>query len=163
MTGLKIQEPQSDLPSANPTRSYWHREPRLQGHRSTAELPATADVVVIGAGITGAFASRELCEKGRGVVLVEAREVAWGATGRVSIPFLPFPISSRIRFPLTATSPKCRLPLFPFATHTYSPRYREGFMLKLARMAATANQASSPTCHTSPPSSSATTTSSRGS
>lgn len=43
-------------------------------------------MVVIGSGITGAFAARELVLKGGGldVVMIEAREACWGATGRVS-------------------------------------------------------------------------------
>ncbi|PKS05831.1 hypothetical protein jhhlp_007660 [Lomentospora prolificans] len=85
MTGFALQDGQADLPSPNPTSSYWHRSPSstLLGHRTTAELPEKVDVVVIGSGITGAFAARELVEeKGRGVLLLEAREVAWGATGR---------------------------------------------------------------------------------
>ena len=88
MTGFALQDGQADLPSPNPTSSYWHRSPSstLLGHRTTAELPEKVDVVVIGSGITGAFAARELVEeKGRGVLLLEAREVAWGATGRVSL------------------------------------------------------------------------------
>lgn len=89
MTGLDLQEAQSDLPSSNPTSSYWHREPQLQGHRTTPDLPPEAEVVIVGAGITGALASRFLCEAGREVVLVEAREVAWGATGRVSLILYP--------------------------------------------------------------------------
>lgn len=88
MTGVDLTENQSDLPSPNPTASYWHREPRLQGHRTTPDLPPEVDTVVVGAGITGALASRFLCEAGREVVLLEAREVAWGATGRVSLPIL---------------------------------------------------------------------------
>lgn len=57
------------------------------GHRTTAELPKTADVVVVGSGITGSFAARELVLRGGDgldVVVVEAREACWGATGRVS-------------------------------------------------------------------------------
>jgi glycine/D-amino acid oxidase-like deaminating enzyme len=55
------------------------------GHRSTKELPSHADVVIIGAGITGVNAARFLVESGKvqDIVLVEAREVCWGATGRV--------------------------------------------------------------------------------
>ncbi|KAK7454165.1 hypothetical protein CaCOL14_005707 [Colletotrichum acutatum] len=93
MTGETLQPGQADLPSAKSTASYWHREPSktLLGHRTTRDLPPTADVVVIGSGITGAFAAKELLERagaGAGgkekkrVVLLEAREVCWGATGR---------------------------------------------------------------------------------
>lgn len=46
------------LPSPNPTKSYWLKElsPVLEGHRTTEELPGRADVVVVGSGVTGAFA-----------------------------------------------------------------------------------------------------------
>ncbi|KAK1700281.1 FAD dependent oxidoreductase [Colletotrichum godetiae] len=90
MTGETPQPGQADLPSAKSTASYWHREPSktLLGHRTTRDLPPTADIVVVGSGITGAFAAKELLERagttgeGRRVVLLEAREVCWGATGR---------------------------------------------------------------------------------
>jgi len=89
--------PPSGLPSANPTSSYWLSEPSpiLLGHRTTEELPVETDVVVVGSGITGVFATLFLLEKNRlggtikgesleKVVLLEAREVCSGATGRVS-------------------------------------------------------------------------------
>ena len=96
-----IALPPAGLPSRNPTASYWLRElsPVLRGHRTTETLPETADVVVVGSGITGAFASWFLKkggyyagEKAEGedggdvgrVVMLEAREVCGGATGRVS-------------------------------------------------------------------------------
>ncbi|KAJ6440289.1 hypothetical protein O9K51_06079 [Purpureocillium lavendulum] len=84
MTASSLQDGQAELPTPRSTRSYWHREPskKLLGHRSTADLPHTADVVVIGSGITGAFAARELVAGGRGVLMLEAREACWGATGR---------------------------------------------------------------------------------
>ncbi|EKJ76169.1 hypothetical protein FPSE_03644 [Fusarium pseudograminearum CS3096] len=76
---------QAELPSVDSTNSYWHKEPskKLLGHRSTADLPSTAKVVVVGSGITGTFAARELVKEGcKNVVLLEAREACWGATGR---------------------------------------------------------------------------------
>ncbi|KAM5352555.1 hypothetical protein ACJ41O_005277 [Fusarium nematophilum] len=76
---------QAELPSAESTKSYWHHQPseKLLGHRTTAELPSAADVVIVGSGITGAFAARELVRGGKKkVVLLEAREACWGATGR---------------------------------------------------------------------------------
>ncbi|CAH0018444.1 unnamed protein product [Clonostachys rhizophaga] len=84
MTGIKLQDGQSGLPSPQSTSSFWHSEPssKLLGHRTTPQLPAEADVVVVGSGITGTFAARELVSQGRGVVLLEAREACWGATGR---------------------------------------------------------------------------------
>jgi tRNA A37 threonylcarbamoyladenosine dehydratase len=83
----KLLEGQAELPSVESTNSYWHKEPseKLLGYRSTAELPSTAEVVVVGSGITGTFAARELIKGGcKNVVLLEAREACWGATGRVS-------------------------------------------------------------------------------
>jgi hypothetical protein len=77
---------QAGLPSEDSTKSYWHTPPneKLLGYRSTKELPDTADVVVVGSGITGTFAARELVNGGKEVLLLEAREACWGATGRVS-------------------------------------------------------------------------------
>ncbi|KAK1971729.1 FAD dependent oxidoreductase [Colletotrichum sublineola] len=88
MTGATLRPGQADLPSAKSTASYWHREPSevLLGHRTTKALPPTADIVVVGTGITGAFATKELLEQEqagkRKVLVLEAREVCWGATGR---------------------------------------------------------------------------------
>ncbi|POR38256.1 Putative oxidoreductase OrdL [Tolypocladium paradoxum] len=91
MTGCSLQDGQAELPTPNSTHSYWHRNPsrKLLGHRTTAALPPAADVVVIGSGITGTFAARELVAGGKSVVLLEAREACWGATGRVSLASLP--------------------------------------------------------------------------
>jgi hypothetical protein len=94
------------LPVQNPTRSFWHttHPNALVHHRTTPDLPGRARVVVIGSGITGAFAARELvaaaaaaAANGNGdrdgiaeeaVVVLEAREICSGATGRVgSCPF----------------------------------------------------------------------------
>ncbi|TDZ39889.1 Gamma-glutamylputrescine oxidoreductase [Colletotrichum spinosum] len=87
MTGATLQRGQADLPSTKSTTSYWHREPstKLLGYRTTKNLPPTADIVVVGSGITGAFATKELLEAGgagKKVILLEAREICWGATGR---------------------------------------------------------------------------------
>lgn len=91
-----MKDGQSGLPTPRSTGSYWLRDPSyvLLGRRSTPDLPKTADVVIVGSGITGAFAARELVAGGRGVVMLEAREACWGATGRVSfdsmvVPFAP--------------------------------------------------------------------------
>ncbi|KAI1821998.1 FAD dependent oxidoreductase [Xylaria intraflava] len=78
------QSRRAELPSPNSTHSYWHRDPSktLLNHHTTEDLPATADVLVIGSGISGAFAARELVAGGRSVTMIEAREACWGATGR---------------------------------------------------------------------------------
>ncbi|KAH6891406.1 FAD dependent oxidoreductase [Thelonectria olida] len=84
MTIVSTLQGQASLPTEESTKSYWHTPPneKLLGHRSTKDLPSTADVVVVGSGITGAFAARELVNGGKDVLLLEAREACWGATGR---------------------------------------------------------------------------------
>lgn len=83
----------AELPTEDSTHSYWHTNPSkiLLGHRSTKDLPETADVVVIGSGIAGTFAARELVAGGKNVLMLEAREACWGATGRVRDPLVPPP------------------------------------------------------------------------
>ena len=82
----------SGLPTPNSTASFWHSQPskRLTGHRTTTHLPPKADVVIIGSGISGAFAAHWLKESApaTNIVMIEAREACWGATGRVSLPSL---------------------------------------------------------------------------
>ena len=85
----------ASLPTPKSTASFWHSEPSkfLLGHRTTADLPSEADIVIIGSGITGASAARFLAEddraKGLSIVMLEAREACWGATGRVGLPLFP--------------------------------------------------------------------------
>jgi glycine/D-amino acid oxidase-like deaminating enzyme len=45
-------------------------------------LPERADVAIIGGGITGLAAARELARRGRQVALLEARTLGWGASSR---------------------------------------------------------------------------------
>ncbi|KAJ6262545.1 hypothetical protein Dda_3356 [Drechslerella dactyloides] len=89
MSAAHFPDPQ--LPSEESTSSFWLKQPDefLLGHRTTAELPAEADIVIIGSGIAGAQTARYLCEQdggawieGRRIVMLEAREACWGATGR---------------------------------------------------------------------------------
>ncbi|UKZ68999.1 uncharacterized protein TrAtP1_010017 [Trichoderma atroviride] len=74
------------LPVDNPSKSYWLSEPSemLLGHRTTKDLPQTADVLIIGSGITGALAAHFVKEKAPNlnVTMLEAREACCGATGR---------------------------------------------------------------------------------
>lgn len=79
------------LPVANPTQSYWRSEPhRLDSHRSTEQLPDTCDVAIIGAGFSGVSVAYNLsCPQDRNtespppsILLLEARQVCSGATGR---------------------------------------------------------------------------------
>lgn len=82
---------QATLPTPKSSSSFWHSEPNefLLGHHTTEDLPSEADVVIVGSGITGTSAARYLIEDGRlegkKIVMLEAREACWGATGRVSL------------------------------------------------------------------------------
>jgi len=74
------------LPVASPTLSVWqtsHQTPIANFH-STPELPAKTTVVIIGSGITAAFAVRELLSTSpqTDVLVLEARGTCSGATGR---------------------------------------------------------------------------------
>ncbi|KAF2085509.1 DAO-domain-containing protein [Saccharata proteae CBS 121410] len=76
------------IPVPSSTSSFWHSEPSefLLGHRTTSELPKTVDYCIIGSGITGSSCARFLAEdertKGKSILMLEAREACWGATGR---------------------------------------------------------------------------------
>lgn len=79
----------AELPSKTPTTSFWHSEPSefLLDHHTTPDLPSYADIVIVGSGLTGASSARYLAEDQRAgessIVMLDAREACWGATGRV--------------------------------------------------------------------------------
>lgn len=60
---------------------YVATAPRLQRHAALQD-DVTADVAVVGGGLAGLSAALELAQRGYSVVLLEAREVGWGASGR---------------------------------------------------------------------------------
>ena len=62
--------------------SYYAASANPAPERAALHGDVRCDVCVIGAGITGTTAALELAEKGFNVVLLEARQVAWGASGR---------------------------------------------------------------------------------
>lgn len=63
--------------------SAWLMAPHeLDGFRSTPDLPTSADVVVVGAGIAGCAAALRCSRLGRSCVLLDSAGVAGGATGR---------------------------------------------------------------------------------
>ncbi|KAI4214558.1 MAG: hypothetical protein LQ351_002975 [Letrouitia transgressa] len=78
----------AQLPCPYPSASFWQSEPDvfLLNHRTTSELPSSADIVIIGSGLTGVSVARYLSEDSRSrtlsVVMLEAREICSGATGR---------------------------------------------------------------------------------
>src|SRR5215831_12356905 len=63
-----------------PTSSYWLSEP--QAPLSTRRVEGTADVAVVGGGVTGCSCALALAEAGLSVRLFDAREIAGGASGR---------------------------------------------------------------------------------
>ncbi|KAH4035776.1 hypothetical protein HBI09_091600 [Parastagonospora nodorum] len=83
-----MKHPRASLPTPTSTNSFWHSEPNkfLLGHRTTEKLPSEADIVIVGTGITGTSAARFLSEdarsKGKSIVVLDAREACWCATGR---------------------------------------------------------------------------------
>ncbi|KAL4773191.1 FAD dependent oxidoreductase-domain-containing protein [Aspergillus nidulans var. acristatus] len=67
--------------------SYWLQGVQgdpLLNHRTTPDLPSSADIVIIGSGITGTLAAKHCKEAWaeKSVVVLEAREFCTGATGR---------------------------------------------------------------------------------
>ncbi|HEU5103509.1 MAG TPA: FAD-binding oxidoreductase [Roseiflexaceae bacterium] len=64
-----------------PPESYWHASAPAAMRRSD-ELPAAADVVVIGGGLLGASTAYWLARAGAAAVLIEQGALAAGATGR---------------------------------------------------------------------------------
>jgi ribulose 1,5-bisphosphate synthetase/thiazole synthase len=77
------------FPVANATLPYWRTELHdIDSHRSSAELPAECDIVIIGAGLAGVSTAYFLVDGNPSppfIVLLEAREVCSGATGRNGI------------------------------------------------------------------------------
>lgn len=76
------------LPVPNPSTPYWTTPPSpisRHGADPGSTLPVYADVVIIGSGITGASFARTLLDYSDSspqVVMLEARDVCSGATGR---------------------------------------------------------------------------------
>jgi gamma-glutamylputrescine oxidase len=62
--------------------SYWLAEPREPLAATPIPDPAEIDVMVVGGGVTGCSCALTLAEHGARVRLVEAREIAAGASGR---------------------------------------------------------------------------------
>lgn len=74
------------LPLPNSTEPYWLDDaPFPELNTCNSELPGEADVIIIGSGITATAAAKTILElngKGYKVLVLEAREICSGATGR---------------------------------------------------------------------------------
>ena len=62
--------------------NYYQATQNQQITCSSLQEDETADVAVIGGGLTGISAALNLAERGHSVVLLEAQEIGWGASGR---------------------------------------------------------------------------------
>lgn len=83
---MSSHESPSLLPSPHPTKSFWQQSDPfgIAEHRSTEGLPASVDAVIIGSGISGAFAARKLSMiSDYRIAVLEARNLCSAATGRV--------------------------------------------------------------------------------
>ncbi|KAJ3529638.1 hypothetical protein NM208_g9668 [Fusarium decemcellulare] len=79
--------PPSAFPPPNGMSSFWRSQTGdLDNHRSTNELPDECDIVVIGAGYSGATLVTHILSKCVGqapsILVLEARQLCSGATGR---------------------------------------------------------------------------------
>ncbi|CAI8917123.1 gamma-glutamylputrescine oxidase [Pseudomonas sp. IT-93MI4] len=63
-------------------RSYFAASARASTPWPALDGDLTADVCVIGGGFTGVNTAIELAQRGLSVVLIEARRIGWGASGR---------------------------------------------------------------------------------
>lgn len=75
------------LPVANYTVPYWRTQLHaIDEYRSSEALPTACDIAIIGAGMAGVTTAYHLCEQTKGrepsIVMLEARQVCSGATGR---------------------------------------------------------------------------------
>ncbi len=64
------------------TASYYAATANWQTNYPTLKGTARADVAIVGGGFTGVNTALELAERGYSVILLEARRLSWGATGR---------------------------------------------------------------------------------
>lgn len=76
------------FPVANATVPYWRTElHEIDEYRSTKDVPEECDIAIIGAGLAGVSMAYHLTKlhdgkKQPSIVMLEARQVCSGATGR---------------------------------------------------------------------------------
>ena len=65
------------------TKNSYYAATAPRGQRYPAlQANVDADVAIVGGGLAGLSAAIELADRGYSVVLLEARQVGWGASGR---------------------------------------------------------------------------------
>lgn len=70
------------IQSTDHARSYYRATANALTERPALGSDLTADVCVIGGGFTGVNTAIELAQRGLSVILLEARRIGWGASGR---------------------------------------------------------------------------------
>jgi len=84
--GRILQDP--EIPRKTPTKAVWQDPPHELSLTKSSSLPTTADVVILGSGITSCAVARTLLstsdafEAKPSVVVLEARALSSGASGR---------------------------------------------------------------------------------
>ncbi|MBN0977261.1 FAD-binding oxidoreductase [Pseudomonas hygromyciniae] len=68
--------------SQDHARSYYRASANAMPERPALAEDLSADVCVIGGGFTGVNTAIELAQRGLSVILLEARRIGWGASGR---------------------------------------------------------------------------------
>lgn len=70
------------ISSSDHARSYYRASANTMPERPSLGTDLSADVCVIGGGFTGVNTAIELAQRGLSVILLEARRIGWGASGR---------------------------------------------------------------------------------
>ncbi|MCF5144584.1 FAD-dependent oxidoreductase [Pseudomonas sp. PA-6-1D] len=70
------------IQSNDHARSYYRASANTMPERPSLGANLSADVCVIGGGFTGVNTAIELAQRGLSVILLEARRIGWGASGR---------------------------------------------------------------------------------
>lgn len=90
MLNIDYQTMTMPFPVNGGMTSFWRSQPdTLDNHRSTETLPESSNIVIIGAGYTGAATAYHCLEQGQStgrkkpsIMILEARQACSGATGR---------------------------------------------------------------------------------
>ena len=70
------------IQSSDHAQSYYRASANAMPERPSLGADLTADVCVVGGGFTGVNTAIELAQRGLSVILLEARRIGWGASGR---------------------------------------------------------------------------------
>ena len=70
------------MPASIDAQSYYQASAHSFPQQPRLKSDLTADICIIGAGYTGLSAALELAEAGYKVIVLEAREIGYGASGR---------------------------------------------------------------------------------